>query len=92
MQNEVDVIAARNNRLVFISAKNGRYYNDEIYKLGTVRARLGGKYSRTVLFASQDAAKYKIDAVKLRAKELNIFIFKGAENEQICRNLRSLLP
>lgn len=91
VQNEVDVVVARNNRLAFISAKNGRYDNEEIYKLGAVKNRLGGKYANAVLFASQDTAQYNTDAVKMRADEMGISIFEGRNDAEIRENLRSLL-
>ncbi len=50
--NEIDVMLMCGMIPVFISCKNGRVTNDELYKLNTVATRFGGKYAKKVIVIS----------------------------------------
>ena len=51
-ENEIDVLLMRGIFPVFISCKNGIVKEEELYKLGTVADRFGGKYARRILTAT----------------------------------------
>lgn len=50
--NEIDVVLMRGTTPLFISCKNGDVEEEELYKLNTVANRMGGKYVRKMLVAT----------------------------------------
>lgn len=77
VENEIDVIALRGMIPVFISCKNGIEVSvDELYKLGTVADRFGGKYVKKVLVASRLMG----DDFKHRAEEMHIQVIDDVRN------------
>ncbi len=72
--NEIDVLALKGYRLIFISCKSGSMNGDKplhaLYELQTVAQRFGGKYALKVLVAPQKMGWI----YKERAKEMNIAI------------------
>ena len=51
--NEIDLILMRGLTPIFISCKNGKIGEEELYKLNTVASRFGGKYAKKVLIATK---------------------------------------
>ena len=79
-RNEIDILALRGLTPLFISCKNGNVEEAELYKLSSVAERFGGKYARKMLVLT-DSSHFDyayFEAVKQRAKEMNIFIIPNA--------------
>jgi len=51
--NEIDLMLMRGVTPIFISCKNGKIGEEELYKLNTVASRFGGKYAKKVLIATK---------------------------------------
>ena len=51
--NEIDLMVMRGLTPIFISCKNGKIGEEELYKLNTVASRFGGKYAKKVLIATK---------------------------------------
>lgn len=51
--NEIDLILMKGMIPVFISCKNGKIGEEELYKLNTVAERFGGKYAKKMLIATK---------------------------------------
>ncbi len=51
--NEIDLMLMRGVTPIFISCKNGKIGEEELYKLHTVATRFGGKYAKKVLIATR---------------------------------------
>lgn len=78
--NEIDLILMKGLVPIFISCKNGKIGEEELYKLNTVANRFGGKYAKKVLIAtklereSEDARKSYMQ----RAKDMGIKLVPNA--------------
>lgn len=91
--NEIDVIMMHGMIPVFVSCKNGRIDIDELYKLNTVANRFGGKYAKKVLIETSLGDGHFAQYFKDRAKEMNIRIVSGLQNQsdaEIIRIIKSL--
>lgn len=74
VENEIDVLLSRGAQSYFISCKNGTVTSEELYKLSTVAARFGGKYSKRALLLSWfEPDKSFMD----RAGEMGITVIKN---------------
>ena len=51
--NEIDVILMRGLIPTFVSCKNGKIGEEELYKLNTVAEKFGGKYAKKMLIATK---------------------------------------
>ena len=72
--NEIDLILMRGVTPIFISCKNGKIGEEELYKLNTVANRFGGKYAKKVLIATKlerETPNAKKSYMQ-RAKDMNI--------------------
>ncbi|MBE6805937.1 MAG: DUF1887 family protein [Ruminococcaceae bacterium] len=75
IKNEIDVIAMHGITPVFISCKNGRVDDDELYKLETVANRFGSVYTKKILIATYFNKKGKsLAAFEERARIMQIKI------------------
>ena len=75
-ENEIDVILMRDMVPIFVSCKNGRIENEELYKLNTVASRFGGKYAKKVLVASESLTTRKKPAYfRSRAHDMGIKLY-----------------
>ena len=74
VKNEIDVIAMKGLRPVFISCKNGKFTDEELFKFSTVAEEFGGKYVKKVLvtnyFSSKDNPEIKDDILQKRDESL----------------------
>lgn len=94
--NEVDVVLMRGLRPVFISCKNGRTDDAELYKLKTVAERFGGPYAKKILVCSylgnvSDEAK---EYLRQRANDMDIDIIEGVHeisDEDIKKKIRKIV-
>lgn len=57
VENEIDVIAMRGLRPVFISCKNGKFDDEELFKFSTVSEQFGGKYVKKALVTNYLSSK-----------------------------------
>lgn len=72
-ENEIDVLMMHRMVPVFVSCKNGYVEIDELYKLGTVAQRFGGKYAKKVLIANgMDEKNGFYKHLKSRAADMGI--------------------
>lgn len=69
--NEIDVVLMRGTTPLFISCKNGDVEEEELYKLNTVANRMGGKYVRKMLVATNFN---KGEAFAQRARDMGIYL------------------
>lgn len=74
--NEVDLILTSDMVPIFISCKNGKVEEIELYKFSTVADRFGEKYAKKVLIATDlyAADPIKADSIIARAKAMGITI------------------
>ncbi len=72
--NEIDVMLMRGLTPIFISCKNGKIGEEELYKLHTVATRFGGKYAKKVLIATKLERESPIakKSYMQRAKDMNV--------------------
>lgn len=78
--NEIDVILMRGLIPLFVSCKNGKIGEEELYKLNTVATRFGGKYAKKMLVAT-DMGNLKANVNKAyinRAKDMGITLIPNA--------------
>ena len=78
--NEIDLILMKGLTPIFISCKNGKIGEEELYKLNTVAHRFGGKYAKKVLLATK-LERESADARKSymqRAKDMGIMLISNA--------------
>lgn len=76
-ENEIDVLLMRSIFPVFISCKNGMVKEEELYKLGTVADRFGGKFSRRVLCATYLGKSEQSNAyLRQRAADMHITLIE----------------
>ena len=57
VENEIDVIAMKGLRPVFISCKNGKFDDEELFKFSTVSEQFGGKYVKKALVTNYLSSK-----------------------------------
>ena len=76
-ENEIDVILMKGVVPIFISCKNGKIPDDELYKLNTVAEQFGSEYARKVLVATDmgKAAKSRKYFLE-RARDMGIQIIE----------------
>ena len=89
--NEIDLILMRGVTPIFISCKNGKIGEDELYKLNTVASRFGGKYAKKVLIATKlerDTPAAQKSYMQ-RAKDMNVHLVTtaGALSKEAWRDL-----
>lgn len=95
-ENEIDIILMKGMVPIFISCKNGRVENEELYKLETVANRFGGKYVKKVLIATYLGGKSqddRVEHVKQRAIEMKINMIDGVhllDDEQFIKMVKNL--
>ncbi len=73
-ENEIDVLMMHGIIPVFVSCKNGKIETEELYKLNSVAERFGGSYAKKVLIASSLGHGKSDNALRQRAKDMNIRI------------------
>lgn len=79
--NEIDVLMMRGVIPVFVSCKNGSMDIDELYKLNTVAAKFGGKYTRKVLITTALTDNDRMtEYIKLRSQDMNIRFVSISQN------------
>ena len=73
-RNEIDVMAMRGVIPIFISCKNGSIEEEELYKLNTVADRLGGKFAKMALVATdyEPASAATKQSQMQRAKDMHV--------------------
>lgn len=79
-RNEVDVVAVRNIKPVFISCKTRQPINEDLNELYTIREHFGGKYACAAL-----ATTKRVDSespISERAKSMGITIIDGSDIER----------
>lgn len=77
-ENEIDVMMMCGMVPVFVSCKNGRVEDTELYKLNTVATRFGGKYAKKVLVVSNlDKRNTSTKYIKRRAADMGILVVDG---------------
>ena len=89
--NEIDLILMRGVTPIFISCKNGKIGEEELYKLNTVASRFGGKYAKKVLIATKlerDTPAAQKSYMQ-RAKDMNVHLVTnaGALSKEAWRDL-----
>jgi len=79
-RNEIDLMLIHGATPIFISCKNGKIGEDELYKLNTVANRFGGKYSKKMLIASnfEKESKMSAKAYRQRARDMGITFIDNA--------------
>lgn len=78
--NEIDVILMRGLIPTFVSCKNGKIGEEELYKLNTVAEKFGGKYAKKMLIATKlerDNYVAKMSYMR-RAEDMGIKIIPNA--------------
>lgn len=78
--NEIDIMLMRGLIPVFVSCKNGKIGEEELYKLNTVAMRFGGKYAKKMLVAT-DIGNPQSNTNKAyinRAKDMGITLIPNA--------------
>lgn len=95
-ENEIDVILMRGLVPVFISCKNGKVDDNELYKLNTVAERFGGSYAKKVLVASyfgkstESGRKY----FKQRVTDMKIQLIENVhqmDDIEFARQIRNII-
>ena len=77
-ENEIDVILMKGITPLFISCKNGKVDDDELYKLESVTSRFGGVYARKYLIATYLGKRAdSMGYFRQRAKDMNIKLVEG---------------
>jgi hypothetical protein len=77
VKNEIDVIAAANSQLIYVSCKDTEKYDENtLNELQVYADKLGGREVRKILVATKESEKRSL---KLRAEEMGIhlIIFSG---------------
>ena len=78
-RNEIDVVLMKGLTPIFISCKNGKLKESEIYKLSVVASRFGGKHAKKALiisdFDGDDRAK---TSLYQRCKDMDIHLIYDA--------------
>ena len=75
-KNEIDVIAMRGMVPLFISCKNGQVDEEELYKLNTVAAALGGEFAKKMLVITDYDQEQTVSgrAFIQRAQDMDIIL------------------
>ncbi len=93
-ENEIDVLLMHGAVPVFISCKNGKVGEEELYKLNTVAERFGSSYAKKVLIGTTLGRKRESKRYFLqRAKDMNIRVIEGVQNmtdHEFIKKLKSL--
>ena len=78
--NEIDLILMKGLTPIFISCKNGKIGEEELYKLNTVAAKFGGQYAKKMLIATKlERENYVAKmAYMRRAEDMGIKIIPNA--------------
>lgn len=78
--NEIDLILMRGLTPTFVSCKNGKIGEEELYKLNTVAEKFGGKYAKKMLIATKLERENHIakKAYMRRAEDMGIVIVPNA--------------
>lgn len=65
---------------IFVSCKNGKIGEEELYKLNTVATHFGGKYAKKMLIATKLERESPIarKSYMQRAKDIGIFLVPNA--------------
>ena len=87
--NEIDVVAVRGVRPLFISCKTSEIRTEALNELEVLRSRFGGKESRAMIVTSSQATRSR-SVMRMRAAELGIEVVE-AENlatEKLAQILR----
>lgn len=71
VENEIDVFLMKNNVPIFISCKNGKYSKEALYELDAVANKIGGRYAKKILIATQVSND---ETFLERAKEMKIHV------------------
>ena len=95
--NEIDVLACRNAKLVFISCKNGTFDENELYKLAAVASRFGSEDSLKAIVASamgklSSPARQRLEQ---RARDMGIILISGVHkmsDSQFSEEMKRLIP
>lgn len=94
-KNEIDVLAIRGVTPVFISCKNGRVGDDELYKLETVANKFGSLYAKKILVATYiNKSANSLKAFKQRATDMGIYIIENVHSmdaKLIAQKIKALL-
>ena len=79
--NEIDLILMKGLTPIFISCKNGKIGEEELYKLNTVAARFGGKYAKKMLIATnlQRESYIAKQSYMQRAKDMGVILVPNAK-------------
>ncbi len=72
VDNEIDVMAMDGVVPVFISCKNGKFNQEELYKLSTVANNFGGEYAKKVIVTNDALSERGNINLKERALEMGI--------------------
>ncbi len=92
--NEIDIVAMRGARPIFISCKNGNFDANEIYKLNAVSERFGAKYAKKVLVTTElDKLGDKAEYLRSRMDDMKIRLLEDVDtmdDNELDRVLRSL--
>lgn len=78
--NEIDVVLMRGMIPYFISCKNGKISNEELYKLYTVRDKFGKDFGKTLLVTTdfdKSDKEYILEYISQRAEDMGIKILKN---------------
>ena len=91
-QNEIDIILTYGYIPIFISCKNGKVDEEELYKLSTVAEYFGGSHAVRVLISSNNCDPY----LKQRAQDMNIklienFKISGRNPKEVEKILKGLI-
>ena len=94
--NEVDVVLMHGLQPVFISCKNGRVEDEELYKIKAVAERFGGPYVKTVLVCSYmgNVPEESKIHIRQRAKDMDIHVIEGVNeisDDDIRKKLRKIV-
>lgn len=91
-ENEIDVLLTKGLTPVFISCKNGRVEDEELYKLNTVADRFGGKNAKRVLIATYiGKPPVSLQYFRRRARDMKIQLIENAHllsREEFARILK----
>lgn len=92
-ENEIDVLLMHGMVPVFISCKNGHVEMEELFKLGTVADRFGGKYAKKVLVATALTDNISTQHLLQRAEDMGIRVvteLASMEEPELLRTIRKL--
>lgn len=93
-ENEIDLVLMQGLVPVFVSCKNGRVDDEELYKLSAVADKFGGAYVRKVLVATtlgrgERSKRYFLQ----RAKDMKILVIEGVHtmtDQELVKRMKNL--